>query len=62
MASRGKHSASDHGWTSARSVAGLHNPWTIIGVISIATFMVVLDLLHRQCFAGPYRGQPVGQL
>ena len=40
---RGKHSAADHGWTPARSVAGAHNPWTIIGVISIATFMVVLD-------------------
>src|ERR1700734_537578 len=36
-------SAADHGWTPARSVAGPHNPWTIIGVISIATFMVVLD-------------------
>jgi DHA2 family multidrug resistance protein len=35
--------AGDHGWTPARSVAGKHNPWTIIGVISIATFMVVLD-------------------
>jgi multidrug resistance protein len=31
------------GWTPARSVAGGRNPWTIIGVISIATFMVVLD-------------------
>jgi DHA2 family multidrug resistance protein len=30
-------------WTPARSVAGQHNPWTIVGVISIATFMVVLD-------------------
>ena len=35
--------AADHGWTPERSVAGKHNPWTIIGVISIATFMVVLD-------------------
>src|ERR1700748_3537192 len=35
--------AGDQGWTPARSVAGEHNPWTIIGVISIATFMVVLD-------------------
>ena len=35
--------AADHGWTPERSVAGGHNPWTIIGVISIATFMVVLD-------------------
>lgn len=31
------------GWTPARSVAGGRNPWTIIGVISIATSMVVLD-------------------
>ncbi|HTT82599.1 MAG TPA: DHA2 family efflux MFS transporter permease subunit [Rhizomicrobium sp.] len=30
-------------WTPARSVAGRRNPWLIIGVISIATFMVVLD-------------------
>jgi DHA2 family multidrug resistance protein len=30
-------------WTPARSVAGKRNPWTIIAVISIATFMVVLD-------------------
>ena len=34
MASKGKASAADHGWTPARSVAGAHNPWTIIGVIS----------------------------
>jgi MFS transporter, DHA2 family, multidrug resistance protein len=31
------------GWTPARSVAGRRNPWLIVGVISIATFMVVLD-------------------
>jgi DHA2 family multidrug resistance protein len=31
------------GWTPARSVAGGRNPWSIIAVISIATFMVVLD-------------------
>lgn len=31
------------GWTPARSVAGNRNPWSIIAVISIATFMVVLD-------------------
>jgi len=36
--------AAAHGeWTPARSVAGRRNPWTIIAVISIATFMVVLD-------------------
>jgi MFS transporter, DHA2 family, multidrug resistance protein len=33
----------DIGWTPARSVAGGRNPWLIVGVISIATFMVVLD-------------------
>src|ERR1700749_2209175 len=31
------------GWTPERSVAGDRNPWSIIAVISIATFMVVLD-------------------
>jgi MFS transporter, DHA2 family, multidrug resistance protein len=30
-------------WTPARSVAGNRNPWMVVGVISIATFMVVLD-------------------
>jgi MFS transporter, DHA2 family, multidrug resistance protein len=43
MAKKGRASAADHGWTPARSVAGKHNPWTIIGVISIASFMVILD-------------------
>jgi len=33
----------DRGWTPARSVAGSRNPWSIVAVISIATFMVVLD-------------------
>ena len=33
----------DEGWTKARSVAGDRNPWSIIAVISIATFMTVLD-------------------
>jgi DHA2 family multidrug resistance protein len=31
------------GWTAARSVAGDRNPWSIVAVISIATFMTVLD-------------------
>ncbi len=35
--------AKAQGWTPARSVAGKRNPWSIIAVISIATFMVVLD-------------------
>jgi DHA2 family multidrug resistance protein len=30
-------------WTPARSVAGRRNPWSIVAVISIATFMTVLD-------------------
>jgi DHA2 family multidrug resistance protein len=36
-------SAAAQGWTPERSVAGKRNPWSIIAVISIATFMVVLD-------------------
>jgi len=31
------------GWTAERSVAGNRNPWAIVAVISIATFMTVLD-------------------
>lgn len=31
-------------WTPARSAAGEHSPWLIIFVISIATFMEVLDV------------------
>jgi MFS transporter, DHA2 family, multidrug resistance protein len=31
------------GWTPARSVAGGRNPWAVLGVISIATFMTTLD-------------------
>ncbi|WP_156680141.1 DHA2 family efflux MFS transporter permease subunit [Sphingomonas profundi] len=30
-------------WTDARSAAGKRNPWLIVGVISLATFMEVLD-------------------
>jgi DHA2 family multidrug resistance protein len=33
----------DDGWTPERSVAGQRNPWSIVAVISIATFMTVLD-------------------
>ncbi|HKT53572.1 MAG TPA: DHA2 family efflux MFS transporter permease subunit [Caulobacteraceae bacterium] len=36
-------SQSGDGWTPARSVAGGRNPWLIVGVISIATLMTVLD-------------------
>jgi DHA2 family multidrug resistance protein len=32
-----------HEWTPERSVAGNRNPWSIVAVISIATFMTVLD-------------------
>ena len=30
-------------WTPERSAAGRHNPWLIVGIISMATFMEVLD-------------------
>ncbi|HTT05515.1 MAG TPA: DHA2 family efflux MFS transporter permease subunit [Steroidobacteraceae bacterium] len=35
--------AQDRGWTPARSVAGGRNPWSVVGVVSLATLMVVLD-------------------
>ncbi|MGI4733278.1 MAG: DHA2 family efflux MFS transporter permease subunit [Janthinobacterium lividum] len=35
--------AQGHGWTPARSAAGPYNPWLIIAIISIPTFMEVLD-------------------
>ncbi len=31
------------GWTPERSAAGNRNPWLIVGVLSLATFMEVLD-------------------
>ena len=31
------------GWSNGRSAAGDRNPWLIVGVISLATFMEVLD-------------------
>ncbi|MGH7010669.1 MAG: MFS transporter, partial [Caulobacteraceae bacterium] len=33
----------DQGWTPERSVAGRRSPWAVVAVISIATFMTVLD-------------------
>ncbi len=35
--------AADAGWTPARSAAGTRSAWLIVGVISLATFMEVLD-------------------
>jgi DHA2 family multidrug resistance protein len=35
--------AADAGWSDERSPAGKHNPWLIVLVISLATFMEVLD-------------------
>ena len=35
--------AAGHGWTPDRSAAGPYNPWLIIAIISIPTFMEVLD-------------------
>jgi DHA2 family multidrug resistance protein len=43
MPEGGGRGSAQGGWTPARSVAGKRNPWLIVGVISIATFMVVLD-------------------
>jgi DHA2 family multidrug resistance protein len=40
---RAPQAAGNGGWTPERSVAGDRNPWTIVAVISIATFMTVLD-------------------
>ncbi len=31
------------GWDASRSAAGKHNPWLVAVVVSLATFMVVLD-------------------
>src|SRR5579862_9631912 len=33
----------DRGWTTDRSAAGARNPWIIAWILSIATFMEVLD-------------------
>ena len=35
--------ASDEGWTPAYSAAGVHSPWLITIILSLATFMEVLD-------------------
>jgi len=43
MARTAEDSGIDAGWTPERSVAGTRSPWTIISVISIATFMTTLD-------------------
>ena len=34
---------SDQGWDSSRSAAGSHNPWLVTVILSMATFMTVLD-------------------
>jgi DHA2 family multidrug resistance protein len=36
-------STSSRGWDNSRSAAGDHNPWLIACIVSIATFMLVLD-------------------
>jgi DHA2 family multidrug resistance protein len=43
VAEAGAAQARSDGWTPARSVAGRRNPWSIVAVISIATFMTTLD-------------------
>jgi len=42
-AAKAKADGADAGWTDERSPAGKHNPWLIVLVISLATFMEVLD-------------------
>jgi DHA2 family multidrug resistance protein len=44
MAGPGAAAAGDEHWTPVRSVAGDRNPWSIVAVISIATFMTTLDI------------------
>lgn len=43
MAEGAQAKGGDDGWTADRSVAGKRNPWSIVAVISLATFMTVLD-------------------
>ncbi len=38
-----KRGGGDDGWSDERSAAGKRNAWLIVGIISIATFMEVLD-------------------
>lgn len=33
----------DAGWDASRSAAGAYNPWLVTLILSIATFMTVLD-------------------
>ena len=33
----------DTGWDASRSAAGKHNPWLVTFILSMATFMTVLD-------------------
>jgi DHA2 family multidrug resistance protein len=44
MAGPGAAAGADEHWTPVRSVAGDRNPWSIVAVISIATFMTTLDI------------------
>lgn len=46
------------GWDNSRSAAGDRNSWLIATVVSIATFMQVLEYVDRQRGAAPERGQP----
>jgi MFS transporter, DHA2 family, multidrug resistance protein len=36
-------SPQDVGWDTSRSAAGTHNPWLVTVILSMATFMTVLD-------------------
>src|SRR5882724_6047834 len=43
MSERGVDGGREGGFDGSRSAAGDHNPWLIATVVSIATFMLVLD-------------------
>jgi DHA2 family multidrug resistance protein len=43
MASAAKKAGGGGGWDPSRSVAGSYSPWLIVAIISIPTFMEVLD-------------------
>src|SRR3954471_18744698 len=38
-----RHEQKSHGWTPERSAAGNRSPWLVAVVVSMATFMEVLD-------------------
>jgi DHA2 family multidrug resistance protein len=56
-----RRAGADAGWGPARSAAGNRNPWLIAAIISIATFMEVLDtsIANVRCATSQGRSPPV---